>query len=165
MKSFRIAFIFMIITIVMAGVIYVLGWSPQAANDDIGHADEVPQTEVVEISFSPAAAKNIGLDDSTITKIKVTDFYKAITFPAEVTDRPGHSVIQVPSPVSGVVTKIHQESGVAVNPGDPLFGIMLNQQEIIRGQTEFLSLLSQKEINDSEIERLSALGENLVPQK
>jgi multidrug efflux pump subunit AcrA (membrane-fusion protein) len=120
---------------------------------------------MIEIAFSPTAAKNIGIDDSTIARVEVVDYYKSITFPAVVTDRPGHSVINVPSPVSGVVTKIYQESGVAVSPGEALFDILLNQQEIIRGQTEFLALLNQKEINDSEIERLSTLGESLVPQK
>ena len=38
-------------------------------------------------------------------------------------------------------------AGVAVRPGDPLFDILLNYQEIIRGQTEYLALLNQRGIN------------------
>ena len=151
----------------VAVIVYTLRHIPQTT----GHAEDETmeasalQAEVTEIAFSPAAAKNIGIDDSTIVKAKVVDYAKSLTFPAVVTDRPGHSVIHVPSPVSGVVTGIHQETGVAVRPGDPLFDVLLNQQEIIRGQTEFLALLNQKEINESEIERLSALSVSLIPQK
>ena len=164
MKPFYAILCFLFVILIIAVIVYVFDQSAKSAADD--HSDDTPlQTELIEIAFSPTAAKNIGLDDSTIVKTRVTDYYKTITFPAVVTDRPGRSMINVPSPVSGVVTRIYQESGIAVSPGDPLFDILLNQQEIIRGQTEFLALLNRKEINDSEIERLSALGENLVPQK
>ena len=172
MKIFRVVLYFLIVPVTIL-VVFVLGRITQTAShsgegetaDSRVASSALLQTEVSEIIFSPTAAKNIGIDDSTIMKTKVVDYHKSIMFPAVVTDRPGHSVINVPSPVSGVVTKIHQESGVAVSSGDPLFDILLNQQEIIRGQTEYLSLLNQKEINDSEIERLSTLGESLVPQK
>jgi len=164
MKTFRIILYLLIVHVAVFSVIFTLGRMTQTT----GHADDEIaelQTELTEIAFSLTAAKNIGIDDSTIMKTEVVDYHKSVTFPAVVTDRPGHSVIKVPSPVSGVVTRIHQEAGVAVSPGDPLFDILLNQQEIIRGQTEYIALLNQKEINDSEIERLSTLGESLVPQK
>ena len=168
MKPYRVVLPLLIVSVMIITVIYVLGQMQQPishAEDEMVASNALIPTELIEIAISPTAAKNIGLDDSTIVKTQVTDYYKTITFPAVVTDRPGHSVINVPSLVSGVVTKIHQEVGVAVSPGDPLFDILLNQQEIIRGQTEFLTMLNRKEINDSEIERLSALGESLVPQK
>ena len=167
MKTYRILFPFLIAPVTIGLVVYALGYKSQSAD----HADEAIAassafpTEVTEIALSPAAAKNIGIDDSTIVKAEVVDYAKSITFPAVVTDRPGHSVISVPSPVSGVITKVYREVGVAVSPGDPLFDILLNQQDIIRGQTEYLALLNQKAINESEIERLSALNESLVPQK
>ena len=166
MKTFRVIFFLLVAHLTALSVIFTLGRMSQTTGH--GHAgDEIAelQTEVTEIAFSPTAAKNIGIDDSTIVRVQVVDYAKSVTFPAVVTDRPGHSVIKVPSPVSGVVTKIHREVGVAASPGDPLFDILLNQQEIIRGQTEYLALLNQKEINDGEIERLSVLGESLVPQK
>jgi len=168
MKTFRIILYLLVLHVVVFSVIFALG---RMSARTVGHADEeiaessALQTEITEIALSPTAAKNIGIDDSTIVRVQVTDYAKSLTFPAVVTDRPGHSVIIVPSPVSGVITKIHREAGVAVRPGDPLFDILLNQQEIIRGQTEYLARLNQKAINDGEIERLSALGENLVPQK
>ena len=167
---FRILLCILFVPVTILVCVYVFGQMTQTndhTENEIAESSALQTeiTEVTEIAFSPAAAKNIGIDDSTIVKAEVTDYAKSLTFPAVLTDRPGHTVIHVPSPVSGVITKIHQDVGVAVNPGDPLFDILLNQQEIIRGQTEYLTLLSQCEINKSEIERLSALGESLVPQK
>ena len=165
MKPLRILITLLFVSVMIVAVVYMLRWTAKPVEGD-DHSAETPlQTEVVEIMLSPAAARNIGIDDSTIMQINVVDYAKSVTFPAVVTECPCHSVINVPSPVSGVVTKIHQATGVAVHPGEPLFDVLLNQQEIIRGQTEFLALLNRKEINDSEIERLSTLGENLVPQK
>jgi hypothetical protein len=117
----------------------------------------------LEIVFSPTAAKNIGLDDSAITKITVVDFYKSLSFPAEVVERPGFSAMTVPSPVSGVVGRIYHETGVAVEPGEPLFDILLNQQELVKAQTEFLALLRKRDINTAERERLANVHPDAVP--
>jgi len=132
---------------------------------DHDHTEEAAtfQGPVVEVALSPTAAKNIGLDDSTITKIEPTDFYKSLSFPAVVVERPGFSTITVPSPVSGVVTKIYHESGVAVEPGMPLFDILLNQQELVKAQTEFIALLRKQEINAAERERLANVNPEAIP--
>lgn len=117
------------------------------------------------IALSPYAAKNIGLDDSAITTITLTDYYKFLTVPAVVVERPGKSTITVPSPVSGVIAKIYVEKGISVKPGEPLFDILLNQQEMVKGQTEYLSLLKKREINHSELQRLSGLDPQMVPKQ
>ena len=119
----------------------------------------------MEISLSATAAKNIGIDDTTITKVKVVDYYKSLTFPATVVERPGISTMTVPSPVSGVITKIHHEAGVSVLPGEPLFDVLLNQQEMVKGQTDYLALLKKREINAAEIQRLSGIGPEMVPKQ
>ena len=134
--------------------------------NDHGHDNAEPfQKQVAEIALSPTAAKNIGLGDSTITKVKVVDYYKSLSFPAIVVERPGFSTITVPSPVSGVVTKIHHETGVAVEQGEPLFDILLNQQELVKAQTEFLALLRKREINAAELKRLADLDPQIVPRQ
>jgi len=135
---------------------------------DDGHADEKTPTsalqeQVVEVALSPTAAKNIGLDDSAVTPVEVVDFYKSFSFPAIVVERPGFSTITVPSPVSGVITKIHHESGVAVAPGEPLFDILLNQQELVKSQTEFLALLRKRDLNTTERTRLANVNPDAVP--
>jgi len=120
---------------------------------------------VLEIALSPTAAKNIGLDDTAITIIEPVDYFKSLSFPAGVVERPGFSTITVPSPVSGVVSKIYHETGVAVEPGEPLFDILLNQQELVKTQTEFLALLKRQQINTAEMERLSGLDPQIIPRQ
>jgi len=123
------------------------------------------QEQLVEVALNPTAAKNIGLDVSAIATVEVVDFYKSLSFPAVVVERPGFSSIMVPSPVSGVVTKIYHETGVAVAPGEPLFDILLNQQELVKAQTEFLALLRKREINTAELRRLADLDAQIVPKQ
>ncbi len=135
------------------------------ADHDHDEAAAPVQGQAVEISFSPVAARNMGIDDSAITTVEAVDYYKSLSFPAVVVERPGFSTITVPSPVSGVVTKIHHESGVAVAPGEPLFDILLNQQEVVKAQTEFLALLKKREINAAELQRLAGLDSQIVPKQ
>ena len=134
-------------------------------SEHVSDRDSAFQGPALEIVFSPTAAKNIGLDDTAITTVEVIDFYKSLSFPAEVVERPGFSTITVPSLVSGVVTRIYHETGVAVEPGEPLFDILLNQQELVKAQTEFLSLLKRRQINAAEMARLSGLDPQIIPRQ
>ena len=132
-------------------------------DDDCDH-DHDHHGEMTEIAITPTAARNIGLDDSAIATVEVTDFYKSFSFPAIVVERPGFSQLTVPSPVSGVVTRIYHEAGVAVGPEEPLFDILLNQQESVKTQTEFLLLLQKRNINAAELER-AGLDPLFVPRQ
>ena len=141
---------------------------PHSHDDDCDHDhdhdhDSAFQGPSLEIAFSPTAAKNIGLDDSAITTVEVVDFYKSLSFPAVVVERPGFSTITVPSPVSGVVARVYHETGVAVEPGEPLFDILLNQQELVKSQTEFIALLRKRDINTAERERLANVHPDAIP--
>ena len=157
----------LVILILSAGTLYVLAWAVKptriallTAENDHNYT-EIAETmlpeQIVEIAFSPAAAKNIGLDDSAIITVEAGNYYKSLSFPAVLVERPGFSTITVPSPVSGVVMKIYHETGVAVEPGEPLFDILLNQQELVKTQSEFLALLKKREINTAEHERIGGI--------
>ena len=168
-KLLRAVVTFALIGTLTVGTVYMLDLTvkPTALTDDHSdhdHAEDVAaQTEIVEVALSPTAAKNIGLDDSTIMTIETVDYYKSFSVPAVVVERPGFSTITVSSPVSGIVTKIHHETGVAVEPGEPLFDILLNQQELVKAQTEFLALLRKREFNASERKRLADVNPDAVP--
>jgi len=132
-------------------------------DDDCDHDHLAFQGPSLEIALNPMAARNIGLDASSIMTVEVVDFYRSLTFPAVVVERPGFSTITVPSPVSGVVSRIYHETGVAVEPGEPLFDILLNQQELVRAQTEFLTLLRRRDINTAERQRLANVHPDAIP--
>lgn len=137
---------------------------PGGAEHD--HEEEfTSQEQAVEVILTPTALKNIGLDDSAIVTIEPADYYKSFTIPAMVVERPGFSTITVPAPVSGVITKIHHETGIAIRPGEPMFDILLNQQELVKAQMEYLSLLKKREINNAEFERLAGLDPQIVPKQ
>lgn len=127
------------------------------------HAPVAAEEQVNMVTLNPTALKNFGINDSTIGNVKVVDYYKSLTFPAVVVELPGFSSITVPSTVSGVVAKIYFETGSAVAPGEPLFDILLNQQELVKIQTEFLMLLRRREINAAELSRLADIGSQIVP--
>ena len=142
---------------------------PGNSEDDHDHDEDESDTaspgQSMEILLSPTAEKNIGIGESDMIEVEATDFYKSLVFPAVVKELPGWSTVMVPSPASGVVTKIYHESGVSIQPGEALFDILLNQQEVIRGQTELLSLLKKREINISERERIDAIDPDIVPKQ
>lgn len=127
-------------------------------SDDHDHEGETDSFagQSLEIMLSETAAKNMGIDDEAVAEIALSNFYKTLDFPALVTEIPGWSIQEVPAPASGVISKIHHESGVSVMPGEPLFEILLNQQDVVKAQTDYLSLLKKREINAAETERLSA---------
>ena len=159
-----------------AGAVYII-WGTSlerflkneiSDRDDHGHVhntDHEFHGKSFEIALSPTAEKNIGLDDSVIKVVEVTDYYKSFSFPGVVVERPGFSTITVPSPVSGVITKIYHETGVAVEPDEPLFDILLNQQELVKAQSEFLTLLKRRDINAAELDRLGGLDPQIVPRQ
>ena len=151
----------------LAGTMFERFLPHSTDEDDHDHVETVSafQGASLEIVLSPTAAKNIGLDDSAITMIEAVDFYKSLSFPAEVVERAGFSTITIPSPVSGVVSKIYHETGVAVAPGEPLFDILLNQQELVKAQTEFLALLRKRDINTAERQRLANVNPDAIPNQ
>ena len=164
-----VCFLALLIGVVAMGCNYdnirhFLGWGDVHDHDDEPLSTSGAGEPVMEIAFSPIAARNIGLDESTIVKLEAVEFFKSITIPAVVTERPGWSVMTVPSTVSGVITRIYQESGVSVQSGQPLFDIMLNQQELIKGQSEYLAMLKKLEINAAEIQRLGGIDETVIPK-
>ena len=142
---------------------------PEGETDEHDHdhdaaSEPKSKAEDEEIALSPQALKNCGIDDNTLLTVSVGSFAKSLTFPAMVVDRPGRSVIKVPSPGSGVISRIDVEPGVSVEPGVPLFEIALTQQELIQSQSEFLTLLQKRDINDVETKRLEQISADLAPK-
>ena len=163
-KLFYTVIAFVLIGTLTVGAVYVVSGTSIAyfllnrhsllnGHDDCDHNHDHVHGDIIEIALSPTASRNIGLDDSTIATVEVTEFYKSFSFPGVVVERPGFSTLTVPSPVSGVITRIYHEAGVAVEPGEPLFDLLLNQQESISTQMEFLTLMRRRAFNADELRR------------
>ncbi len=92
-------------------------------------------------------------------------FERSVSFPGIVRTRPGRSIVKVPAPLTGIVTRVYRERGEAVVPGQPLFEIALTHEELIRDQAEFLAALQKARILEQEIERLKTVSEGIIPRK
>ncbi|MDO4570100.1 MAG: efflux RND transporter periplasmic adaptor subunit [Planctomycetia bacterium] len=148
-----------------AKILGAFGVSLETHEHEEEHTAGLPE-DLVEVSLSPQALKNIGLgDDDSLLKIEARSFAKSLRFPAIVAALPGRTQSKVPSPVYGIVTKIYYEPGSSVSPGDALFEITLTRQDAIDAQMEFLRLQKECEILNKEIERIRDLPEGLAAKE
>lgn len=124
-----------------------------------GH-DHGGGTDSLELSEN--GRKNIGYRPITV---EVEDFQKKLTLPATVVDRPGHTQIQIPAPMTGIVMKIYPIEGAAVNPGSPLFELRLTHEELVAAQRDFLRSAENIDVVKREIKRLEGVGEGTLAGK
>lgn len=114
------------------------------------------------VELSPQARRNIGLKTDVI---KLQDFARSITVPAIVAVRPGQTTFQVAAPLTGVVTGVYVARGEAVSSGKLLFTLRLTHEDLVKVQTEFLSLLGQLDVEKKELARLEKIRPGVLAPK
>lgn len=126
---------------------------------DQGHAghDHGGHNSANSIEMSPQARKNIGLQ---VTKIELQPFVKSITVPGMVVERPGHSIIEVTAPMTGVITRIYLTEGEAIEPGQKLFDLRLTHEELVQLQAEFLQTAEELGVIAREIKRIEQITQD-----
>ncbi len=112
------------------------------------------------IDLSEQAQQNIGL--ATID-LEPGTFSRTITVPGIVTEKPGHSDVEVTAPIAGVITQVYPLRGETVEPNDPLFRLRLTHEEIVQAQTELLKTTEELDVIAREIARLEKITEGAVP--
>jgi cobalt-zinc-cadmium efflux system membrane fusion protein len=132
---------------------------PHAGHDHGAHGDG-PHLESIDISET--GLKNIGYKEIIIATDK---FEKKLTLPATVIERPGYSQIQIPAPMTGIVTKIYQIEGAAIKPGSPLFDMRLTHEELVAAQRDYLRSAENIDVINREIKRLESVGEGTLAGK
>lgn len=137
----------------------------EAAGHDehAGHShDHEGHEEASSIELSAQARKNIGLE---VAEAKLQSFDRAIAIPSMVVERPGHTMIKVAAPITGVVTAVYPLTGEAVASGSLLFRLRLTHEDLVQSQTNFLRTLGQLDVEEKEIARLEKLTEGAVAGK
>lgn len=135
-----------------------LGPRPSAEEHEDKHAGA--STSIV---LSEQARKNLGL---RLGPVKVTDYWRSITVPGSVIERPGHSHRKVNAPLAGIVQNIHVHQNQMVMPGDPLIDLALTGESLASVQSGLLRTLRDIEVNTAELDRLAPLvAEGSVPAK
>ena len=142
-------------------LIYVL---PESSAESAAGIPEEEEEDRHALALSDRALKNIGVTEQSATAATLADFQKTIDFPATLVERPGRSSLTIPSPMAGVISKVYRVPGEALREGDPLFDIRFTHEELIRDQTELLSLYLKRDIVEQEINRLKPLGDSIVPR-
>ena len=127
---------------------------PHAGHDHSGHAGH---NEATSLELSDQAMRNIGLSSDSIRPVRLETYRKSITVPAVVVERPGRTLAQVATPMTGVVTHVHAVQGEAVQPGTLLFRIRLTHEDLVQGQKDFLRTLGELDVEEREIKRLSGV--------
>ncbi len=133
---------------------------PHAGHDHGHEGHDHGSTDSLEMSQN--GLKNIGYRPFTV---ETGDFEKKLTLPATVVDRPGHTQIQIPAPMTGIVTRIYPIQGAAVKPGSPLFELRLTHEELVAAQRDFLRSAENIDVVNREIKRLESIGEGTLAGK
>ena len=112
------------------------------------------------LEISPQARKNLGLVSARATP---QAYWRTVTIPGVVADRPGLSDRGVTSPAVGIVTAIHSFPGDTMGPGDALFTLRLFSEYLQNTQTQLFKANQETGIIQEQIDRLSgAVGAGAV---
>jgi multidrug efflux pump subunit AcrA (membrane-fusion protein) len=123
---------------------------PDSTPESVAVADRVLLTEQTQ--------KNLGL---TTRALKVENFWKTITVPGMIVDRPGHTDRGVVAPLTGVVKTIHHFPGDTVKPGEPLFTLRILSETLHTTQTELFKAIKDITLAQAQKKRLASAAEAL----
>jgi len=112
--------------------------------------------------LSPEAQQNIGL---TTAVVKPQDFTRTVAVPAVVVERPGHSQIEITSPMTGIINDIFIQEGLSKQPGDNLLSLRLTHEDVVAAQRDFLRFLQERDVIQREIDRLKKIGTDIIPER
>jgi membrane fusion protein, heavy metal efflux system len=133
----------------------------EAGHDDhAAHAVHPEGPTLAFLDLSPEAMKNLGLTPDQLRPIGLSTFRKTISVPALIVERPGQTLVQVSTPMTGVVTEVGAIQGSSVEPGQLLFRMRLTHEDLVQTQTEFVQALGELAVEDREIKRLEAVTES-----
>lgn len=112
------------------------------------------------LELSPEALANLGLTPELIRPLATSTYYRHITVPAIVVERPGRTQLPVSAPITGVVTHVHAVTGEAVTPGTLLVEMRLTHEDLVTSQTELLQTVGSLEVEQKEIARLESASQS-----
>lgn len=135
-------------------------------HDHAGHDEHGSHSETESLELSAQAMKNLGLTAEFLKPIATATYYRTISVPAVIVERPGRTVLQVSTPMTGVVTQVSAVPESAVEPGAPLFQIRLTHEELVASQSEFVRALGELDVEVRELKRLQAgVDSGVIPSR
>lgn len=121
----------------------------ESASDAPLQVAENSELQILELGEQ--ARKNLRL---TVKAARPTDYWRTISIPGLVADRPGISDRGVTSPAVGVVSEIHVYPGDTVYPGQRLVTVRLLSEYLQATQTQLFKSAHEATLVQSQIDRL-----------
>jgi multidrug efflux pump subunit AcrA (membrane-fusion protein) len=120
--------------------------TPQPAKDDHDHDEDD------HVQLSPQARANLGLK---IGPLELSpEFWRTMPMPGTIQDRPGQTDRSIPSPITGVVSKVHAFPSDLAEPGQPLFTIRLTSEQVQNTQAELFKAAEELKLLEPQLARL-----------
>ena len=123
----------------------------QSATDKASASES--ELEILELGSQ--ARKNLNL---VAKSARPADYWRTITIPGVVQDRPGVSDRGVTSPAVGAISQIHVYPGDTVRPGERLVTIQLFSEYLQSTQTQLFKASEEIVLLRAEIDRLSTVA-------
>jgi cobalt-zinc-cadmium efflux system membrane fusion protein len=145
---------------VVAAALAAAGWFVARPFLTPARPDEEPEkggaaSENQTVPLSEQAQKTLGLVSKPVGP---TTFWKKLTVPGSVIDRPGVSDRGVTAPVAGVVTRVRVTPGDVVRPGEELFELRITSEFIYATQANLHDVVKAAQSQQRKIKRLEASG-------
>lgn len=119
--------------------------------------------DLTALGISTQAEQTIGLK---VCRIELKPYQRSVIVPAMIVERPGHSVVRVTAPLSGIITSIAVVQGEAVTAGQALITVRLTHEELVQAQSNLLRSLAELDVVERELKRLEPLAkDSLIPRK
>jgi cobalt-zinc-cadmium efflux system membrane fusion protein len=153
-----LSLIAIIVAIVATAYIFRNLWLPHSdATNTAGPvaAKTDATTPATKIIVGDQAQKNLGL---TAKPLQSTTFWKTITVPGMIVDRPGVSDREVVAPAVGTISQLFHVPGDTVSPGDKLFTLKLASESLQLTQSELFKTTKNIQLAQSQRDRLSGAG-------
>ncbi len=154
----------LIIGVAAAGYFTRERWLPIVQRGDTGAANvalaESAVSATSKILLADQAIKNLSL---VAKPVQTTTFWKTITVPGMVIDRPGQSDRNLVAPVTGVITRVHHVPGDTVRPGATMFTLKLLNETLYLAQSELFKAGQDIKLAQGQRVRLQAAA-GAVPE-
>lgn len=121
----------------------------EPATDTVPRAERNRELQILELSEQ--ARKNLRL---VVQAARPIDYWRTISIPGVIADRPGVSDRGVTSPAVGVVSEIHAYPGDTVSPGQRLVTVRLLSEYLQATQTQLFKSAHETTLIQNQIERL-----------
>jgi cobalt-zinc-cadmium efflux system membrane fusion protein len=127
---------------------------PTGSDDRTAEAEHKHEHSTDRIALSEQAQRNLGIEAAALTP---RPYWRTITIPGVVVDRPGESERHVAARVTGIVAEIHARPGETVTPGAPLFEFDLISEVLQSAQVELAKTATDFALATVERDRIANL--------